>query len=123
MTRAFTKDLSDPNSKAFKELARTVSATMDSVLAVQKIPAYVGVEVTGFEAGSTVAIVKVKFQPGSKPDAGSLVGKVERAVQGGQLDRLGIDKSKKITATLDHRMIFYCYKPQGKMKIIKTMNN
>ena len=116
MTRAFTKDLSDPNSKAFKELARTVSATMDSVLAVQKIPAYVGVEVTGFEAGSTVAIVKVKFLPDSKPDAGSVVDKVESAVQGGQLDSLGIDKSKKITATLDERMIFYFYKLQAVQK-------
>ena len=98
LQQAFTEDLKHTNSKAFKDLSAKVEVSMGAVFTEEKLPGFVGVRVSGFQPGSTITIVDVLFQPGSKPETGDVIGGVQDALDKGKLDDLGVDKSKKITS-------------------------
>jgi hypothetical protein len=95
MKQPFTEDLNDPNSQAFKDLAKRVEANMKSAL-----PDADAVVVTGFKPGSTVAIVKAVYPAGKTPDADKVALAVEDAINSGKMDNLGVDKTKSVTATI-----------------------
>ena len=63
---------------------------------------YLGLQVSTFTSGSTVADIAVKFQEGTKV-TGSITSAVTSAVQtnvtNGDLDSLGVDKSVAITSS------------------------
>ena len=54
------------------------------------------VTVDGFEAGSVVAVCSLQFAHGTTPNEDNVIGRVQKAVDSGSLDTLGVDKAKKV---------------------------